>query len=151
MILKQDAFPTENLTENWPKFMDIKTAVDTNEQLKQKFEALTKEESLLKEKVEMYQKKIVNLDKEITKMKKLVSKTPRNRSGSNLIYKVFSHAQINMLLRKKKKVVWSYDDMAMAFTLRHMANRECYLFLKNTLNMPLPALSAVQRWAASVK
>lgn len=64
-----------------------------------------------------------------------------------LLNKVFSEAQIKYLMGKK--VVWGEDDMAMAFTLRHMSNKDCYLYLKRVLNIPLPALSAVQKWAAS--
>lgn len=162
--LKEDAIPRENL--GWmigmpevklaavPKFEFIKEAVDTNERLMERFQKLMKELKPLTEKVTLYKKKIDNVDKEIMRLKRLIAKYPvKRKSGKiekNLISEVFSQAQINMLLGKKK-VVWSYDDMAMAFTLRHIGNKECYLYLKNTLNLPLPALSAVQRWVASNK
>ena len=164
-ILKPDAIPRDNL--GWmvgmpevkivgarPEFDQIKEAVNTNEQLKAKFEKLILKQKVLQEKSELYKKKINNVDKEICRLTGLIEKIPLKKNDrkmmSNLIYKVFSQAQINMLMGKKK-VVWSYDDMAMAFTLRHVGSRECYLYLKNTLNMPLPALSALQRWSASNK
>ncbi|XP_044262178.1 uncharacterized protein LOC123009737 isoform X2 [Tribolium madens] len=163
-VLKPEAIPRENL--GWmfgmpevkltktPKFELIKEAVDTNERLVQRFEELMDEMKLLTEKVDLYKKKNENSDKEIFRLRRLIAKYPfKKKNGkieTNLICKVFSQAQINMLLGKKK-VVWSYDDMAMAFTLRHIGNRECYLYLKDTLNMPLPSLSAVQRWVASNK
>lgn len=68
----------------------------------------------------------------------------------NLLALVFSNAQIK-LLQRNRKVVWSNDDMAMAFTMRHMGGKSCYLYLKNTLKYPLPSLSCVQKWAASYK
>ncbi|KAJ3619287.1 hypothetical protein MTP99_004980 [Tenebrio molitor] len=164
-LLKPDAIPKDNL--GWmvgmpevkllskrPKFDLIKDAVDTNERLTQRFDKLIKEQKPLKDKIELYKKKIENVDNEVFRLKNMIAKFPaRRKNGAvtvNLISKVFSPAQINMLLGKKK-VVWSYDDMAMAFTLRHIGNRECYLYLKDTLNVPLPALAAVQRWVASNK
>ncbi|RZC14263.1 THAP and/or Tnp P element domain containing protein [Asbolus verrucosus] len=152
--LKEDAVPKENL--GWmfgmpevklfetPKFESVKEAVDTNDRLVQRLEKLTAQQKPLREKIDLYEKKIGNVKNEIGRLKNLIAKIPvRRKNGkveANLISKVFSQAQINMLVGKRK-VVWSYDDMAMAFTLRHIGNKECYLYLKDTLNMPLPSLS----------
>lgn len=87
-------------------------------------------------------------------MKKISKLTFQNggkndyQGGKNLLSQVFSDAQIDVLTGKDK-VRWSDDDLAMAFSLRQMSSKECYLYLKETLNIPLPALSCVQKWAAS--
>ncbi|XP_063916360.1 THAP domain-containing protein 1-like isoform X2 [Zophobas morio] len=133
-------------------FNKVKEAVDVNEKLKDQLQDLVKEYEPIKEKMGLYKRKIDNVEKEINRVKMMIAKVKSKnwKPGNNLLCRVFSQAQINMLLGKKK-VVWSYDDMAMAFTLRHVGNKECYLYLKDTLNLPLPALSAVQRWVASNK
>ncbi|KAJ8985743.1 hypothetical protein NQ317_014396 [Molorchus minor] len=61
---------------------------------------------------------------------------------SNCLEKVFTPAQIQLLMGKK--VFWSDDDLARAFTLRHMGGKELYLYLRNTVNLPLPSLSCIQ-------
>lgn len=96
-----------------------------------------------------------NLKAKKKKYSALKVKVERLKNGSfilqkdkSLLSKVFSDAQIK-ILTGKEKVVWTNDDLAMAFSLRQMSSRECYLYLKRFLNYPLPALSCVQRWAAS--
>lgn len=84
----------------------------------------------------------------IKRVKEKFSKVEITGSGKNLLSKVFSDAQINVLMGQSK-VVWGDDDLAMAFSLRHLCSKECYLYLKEVLNIPLPALSCVQKWAAS--
>lgn len=79
---------------------------------------------------------------------KELRKIETNSLSKNTLSKVFSDAQIGVLAGDDK-VVWSNDDLAMAFSLRQLSSKRCYLYLKNTLNIPLPALSCVQRWAAS--
>lgn len=68
----------------------------------------------------------------------------------NLLAKVFSESQIK-ILSGKKKIYWSNDDMAMAYTIRHLSNRRCYTYLSKNLNFPLPALSSMKRWASIKK
>lgn len=67
-----------------------------------------------------------------------------------LLTKVFSESQIK-ILSGKKKIYWSNDDMAMGYTIRHMSNKRCYVYLTKTLNIPLPALSSIKRWATLKK
>lgn len=73
-----------------------------------------------------------------------------DKSKEAVLRSLFSEAQISLLKGNKEKVYWSDDDLAQAFTLRHMGGKELYLYLKNTLNYPLPALSCVQAWAANI-
>lgn len=68
----------------------------------------------------------------------------------SLLAKVFSESQIK-ILSGKKKIYWSNDDMAMAYTIRHLSNKRCYAYLTKNLNIPLPALSSIKRWATIKK
>lgn len=150
--LKPNAIPHCNLTVfNFDEEME--QAVDENYLLKSQLELLQKEKNELQsqiEKIDMKLKKKTNLLQQLKLrceyIKKKCSQTQHKR---NLLTKVFSQAQIGVLM-KKKKIIWSDDDLAMAFTLRHMGGKDCYLYLKHTLNMPLPALLCVQKWAASL-
>lgn len=62
-----------------------------------------------------------------------------------LLSKVFSESQIK-ILSGKKKIYWSDDDMAVGYTIRHLSNKRCYLYLSKKLNIPLPAVSSIKRW-----
>lgn len=50
---------------------------------------------------------------------------------------IFTTSQLDLLLRKKKKVTWTEADISIAFTLRYYSRR-CYVFLRQKLNYPLP-------------
>lgn len=134
-------------------FNEIKEVVDENEMLRNKYEALLKTKCDIMKKIALYEKKNAFKVKDLVRLHNVLGqewmKSNSNvKNKKNIVRKVFSDAQINLLLGKKK-VVWSDDDLAMAFTLRHIGSKECYLYLKNKLNMPLPALACVQKWAAS--
>lgn len=68
----------------------------------------------------------------------------------NILAKVFSESQIK-ILSGKKKIYWSNDDMAVGYTIRHLSNKRCYAYLTKNLNIPLPALSSIKRWATIKK
>lgn len=121
--------------------------------LKNKYETLLKEKCEVMKKITLYEKKNASKIKDLVKLQDTLGKDWTRskyniKNKKNVVRKVFSDAQINLLLGKKK-VIWSDDDLAKAFTLRHIGSKECYLYLKNQLNMPLPALACVQKWAAS--
>lgn len=131
---------------------ELEQAMDENQLLKTQVELLRKEKQELENKIEQMNvktmRKIAVTQQLKMNCKRMKIKFSRSQK-KNLLTKVFSNAQIGILMNKKK-VLWSDDDLAMAFTLRHMSNKECYLYLKETLNIPLPALSCVQKWAASL-
>lgn len=68
----------------------------------------------------------------------------------NILSKVFSESQIK-ILSGKKKIYWSNDDMAIGYTIRHLSNKRCYMYLSKKLNIPLPALSSIKRWSTLKK
>lgn len=152
-ILKSNAVPTRNLPlGDIPPYHLIKEHVDTNEILEGKLIKLRRQHFELKQEIKTYNKNIKVKRKKCIMLKNKVDKLKCNSSvintERNLLSKVFSDAQIRILMGKKK-VYWADDDLAMAFSLRQMSSKECYLYLKRFLNLPLPALSCVQKWAAS--
>lgn len=130
---------------------EVRREVDKGVLLQQRYADLVEEEMKLTKHQRIYERKIASIYRTSGNIRAAIEKHRGNATANlgELIYKVFSKAQINFLLGKKK-VVWSHDDMARAFTLRQAGNKEVYLYLKNTLNMPLPCLSSVQNWAAAV-
>lgn len=120
---------------------DVKKTVDRNESLQQK------QKDLL-EKIRQLKQKTTKLHKNTAIFKRKLSQHRSSSIQIADIQKVFSPSQIKLLMGQKK-VYWTDDDLARAFTLRHIGGKNCYLYLKNTMNMPLPALSCVQRWASS--
>lgn len=153
--LKVNAVPHQNLRKVEtvkPNYDDVKRAVDENLMLKEQMETLVNDREALQLKIHMYESRHAKRKLELQKLKQQYDKLKKRncsvREQKNLLRKVFSEAQIG-ILAERKKVVWSDDDLAMAFTLRQMGSRDCYLYLKETLNIPLPALSCVQKWVAS--
>lgn len=66
--------------------------------------------------------------------------------SDKLLNTVLTKNQISLLSKKKKRVCWTYEEIATAFTLRYYS-KKCYLYLRSMLNYPLPALSSLRRWA----
>lgn len=50
---------------------------------------------------------------------------------------IFSTNQLDLIMKKKKKVHWSRDEISKAFTLRYFSKR-AYMYVKNELHYPLP-------------
>lgn len=155
--LKPTAYPHCNLgsstTTKIPlKFKDVKIAVDENKRLKQELQDLQKEAEILLKKTQVLEKRQSKRKMSVVKVKKkydnLKRKSNSTKDHKNILSKVFSAAQVGVLIGKEK-IFWSNDDLAMAFTLRQMGNKQSYLYLKETLNFPLPALSCVQKWVTA--
>lgn len=50
---------------------------------------------------------------------------------------VFSQNQLDLLLKKKKHVRWTKDEIKKAFKLKHLS-KTAYVYVKNELHYPLP-------------
>lgn len=69
---------------------------------------------------------------------------------SDLLKGTFSSNQIDMLMKKNKKVNnWSSEDMTKAFTLRYLSKRS-YIHVRNEMNIPLPSLTTLKDWAGKI-
>lgn len=51
---------------------------------------------------------------------------------------IFSPNQLDIMLKKKKKVCWTNDEISKAFRLRYFSKR-AYIYVKNELHYPLPS------------
>ncbi|KAF0705882.1 THAP-type domain-containing protein, partial [Aphis craccivora] len=66
--------------------------------------------------------------------------------ATKLVSPIFSKNQLDIILKKKKRVNWSTDEIAKAFTLRYFSKR-AYLYVRHELHHPLPGISSLQQWA----
>lgn len=139
---------------NITNFEQLEQLQKNNLQLKKDIEALLPDvENLrrkLKEKQEAYKKGGAELNKITSDCNFLYTCTMPIQEQKNILSKVFSESQIK-ILSGKKKIYWSNDDMAMGYTIRHMSNKRCYMYLSKNLKIPLPALSSIKRWATLKK
>lgn len=125
-----------------------------NEELQKEIEALNSTLSELEDDVQIkhhkYQELIDECHSIRSKHTSLKICMMSVQQQKNMLARVFSESQIK-ILSGKKKIYWSNDDMAMGYTLRHMSNKRCYTYLSKHLNIPLPALSSIKRWATVKK
>lgn len=56
---------------------------------------------------------------------------------------------IAILAGTRKRKVWEPEDISRAFTLRY-CSKKAYLYLKDNLKFPLPAISTLQNWANKI-
>lgn len=104
---------------------------------------------ILENTVNQKQRAINNINKELRAIKRKASPKKMCECVQTILRKVFTESQCRILLYDKKKLEWDNESMAIAFRLRYLSKR-AYLYLSKTLNYPLPSLSSLRRWAASV-
>lgn len=142
----EDSYITE--TEVLFNNQDVKDSNNIGEK-KDQLESLRLKHLTLKSRLKKIESRIKYRTKQKNHLNNLLAERSKySKFRCNILLKVFSPAQISLLIGNKK-VYWSEDDLAKAFVLRHMGTKESYLYLKQTLNYPLPSLSSVQKWAAS--
>lgn len=89
-----------------------------------------------------------NLQRTVLKMRKKLNSNCESLTAAKLFHimsPIFTETQISKIISCKKKISWKNDDICKAFTLRYLGKRT-YLYLRETLKMPLPAIST---WWAS--
>lgn len=100
-------------------------SVDNDKEWKEKYYALkTDYYSKFKR---TSQRKIQNLQKQISYYKNKKNSKLSNQDVKNKMLEILSHCftsqQINIILNKKKRVVWDSENIAMAFTLRYYSKK----------------------------
>lgn len=85
--------------------------------------------------------------------KKLTSDLTSEKLDKNCmeasLNKFLSKSQRDIIFGRKKKVVWTSEDVGNAFAIRYFS-KECYVYLREKKKYPLPALSSLQRWASNI-
>lgn len=78
--------------------------------------------------------------KTMSKQMKILSQN-KTRSIENkakaYLSTIFSSNQLDLIMKKKKRVRWTRDEIAKAFTLRYFSKR-AYVFVNHDLQYPLP-------------
>lgn len=105
---------------------------------------LHKEIEIMKRKLNSQRKQLLYY-----KIKSKGGKSLSKVEAVNILKKVLTENQISILLKKKKRVNWTTDEIAVAFTIRYFS-KKCYIFLRSKLNFPLPALSTLRSWASKI-
>jgi len=114
---------------------------------------LEKERDELRRELNEAHRKLKLKEKELAEQQKnsliAIEKAKKNHEEEVLrsLSGVISQNQLDIILKKKKAVHWSTDDISKAFALRYFGVRG-YTFLREKLNYPLPGLSSLRRWAS---
>lgn len=124
--------------------------VTLRKQIVQLEETVKKMHTQVAEKTQAVKAKDEDLKRLMQQYDRLHRATMSLMEQRNILSKVFSESQIK-ILTGKKKIYWSNDDMAMGYTIRHLSNKRCYMYLSKNLNIPLPALSSIKRWSTLKK
>jgi len=94
-------------------------------------------------------KKSKNENKILVKSLNNYKKQKTEEEVRSLVSNVLTKNQLDLILKKKKKVIWSTDEISKSFALRCLSQR-AYLYVRNSLNYPLPGLSSLRRWASKI-
>lgn len=129
------AFIEESIEEKYQKLLN------EHEKLKTKYKHLLQFKKVQKHCVLTLNKNVNTLSK---KFGECVLQTQCLKESLNT---VFSATQLQLITKRKKKVVWGTEDISRAFTLRYFSKR-CYIYLRNTLKYPLPHVSTLVKWAS---
>lgn len=97
----------------------------------------SKENQVLQQQLVDVKKTSINLGDMTAKLKGMLSS-------------VLTSNQVDLILNKKDKVKWTSEEMSTALTLRYLS-KATYIFLRDKLNFPLPALATLQRHASTIE
>uniref|UniRef100_A0A453Z0R0 THAP-type domain-containing protein n=1 Tax=Anopheles gambiae TaxID=7165 RepID=A0A453Z0R0_ANOGA len=115
------------------------TLTEHNRNLRNNLERLNTENKLL-------QKKILFLKKVHDKKQKSTTKISAIK---NLLKNTLSANQIDLILNRKKRVIWTKEEISAALTLKYLSTR-AYKYLLKDLKYPLPSFSTLLRYAKKI-
>lgn len=126
----------------------LSIALQENEELKKEIGCLREQVTSLLQKTNEDAASISKLKRENQYLRRKNNKTPlKYKKMHKVLTSMFTSNQISVLLGLKKHVNWTSEEISLAFTLRYLSKR-CFLFLRRKLNIPLPGISTLQRWAS---
>lgn len=124
------------------------TLVKENLELKLQLNKKCRDEQNFTEKIHSYEAKICEMEK-IIKNSDLSSRHFEDRIAE-IFKEQFSKNQLDIILKKKKEVRWTSDELGQALVLLYFSRR-AYVHVKNQLKYPLPGISTLQRWVSKKK
>jgi predicted RNase H-like nuclease (RuvC/YqgF family) len=117
---------------------------------KEEIDKLKKIISSSKTERKVFQDKFVELKKQHSRLKsKNISEKKLMSNLKETLRSILTETQIDVLMKKKKKVRWTSEDIAIAITIKYFSSK-CYAFLRNILRYPLPTLRTIARWAEKI-
>lgn len=128
----------KNVLNNILMSSNLERAQNQIEDLKKKLYIMTENYKQSKDENKLLLKSLSTLEKEKVE-----------NGARSLVSTVLTKNQLDLILKKKKKVVWTTEEISNAFALRCLSQR-AYLYVRNTLKYPLPGLSSLRRWASKV-
>lgn len=100
--------------------------------------------------MKILQKRLKTLNSALTQSQKSSSKlittltqnktTAIESKAKSYLLTIFTPNQLDLLMKKKKQVHWTREEISKAFTLRYFSKR-AYVFVKSELHYPLPGKS----------
>lgn len=126
----------------------------TNERLREVNEGLMQKVIMTDKKLEQKDKTIERKDKLLGKKDKKLGVQERKISKAKnkemkyqrILHSVFTPGQLKILSNEKKKTKWCSEDIASAISLRSISPK-AYRFVRNSMKIPLPAMSTLKNWA----
>ncbi|XP_071653173.1 uncharacterized protein [Temnothorax longispinosus] len=152
----------ENLNEQSQKLILLLQQVEelkkTNEQLREANEGLMqkvittdkqlKEKDKIIEKIDKLLGKKDCLHKKLGVQERRISKAESKKMKyQRILQSVFTPGQLKILSNKNiKKTTWCSEDIASAISLRSISPK-AYRFVRNSMKIPLPAMTTLRNWA----
>lgn len=100
--------------------------------------------------MKILQKRLKTLNSALTQSQKssskLITTLTQNKTtvieskAKSYLSTIFTPNQLDLLMKKKKQVHWTREEISKAFTLRYFSKR-AYVFVKRELHYPLPGKS----------
>lgn len=101
--------------------------------------------------VKRFSKENQTLQQQLVDMKKTsINLGDMTAKLKSMLSSVLTSNQVDLILNKKDKVKWTSEEMSTALTLRYLS-KATYIFLRDKLNFPLPALATLQRHASTIE
>ncbi|KAG8176300.1 hypothetical protein JTE90_010019 [Oedothorax gibbosus] len=148
---------TELLKKNDTEFETRKLVKDcdcevSNENcLKCQLLILQEENESLKNEIEVYKQNEKSMKQTIENLQTRRNKLDHTFEGKAKVAlnHFLSSNQVDILLKKKTKVRWTEEEFTKAFNILQFSKR-FYVYLKDTLNYPLPGFSTLKKWIADI-
>jgi hypothetical protein len=96
-------------------------------------------------------KKLKGLRDQLKYYKTKSCRSPKSKNSEKsliLLKKVLTDNQIALFSKKKKRINWKRDEIAVAFTLRYYS-KKCYLYLRNKLHYPFTLIIVFKKMGFS--
>uniref|UniRef100_A0A453YZ31 THAP-type domain-containing protein n=1 Tax=Anopheles gambiae TaxID=7165 RepID=A0A453YZ31_ANOGA len=121
---------------------DNRKLIEVNTNLRDKLHSYFNENKRLKAEID-------NLQKHISKKDAGIDEAALVTAMKERLKPTLSENQIDIILKKKKRVVWTKEEIGSALTLKYFGLR-CYKYLAKDRKFPLPADATLKRYTKNL-